>query len=149
MQRKSCFYIPLGIYLGCQCRDGTLVGWVEEKVTIEPEGYVLWRTKLARTVVTKGWYREQSSRGGGGPQPPTLWLVDISEESDGLPRNIDGTPNVHVKHLACLFFGGGLELAHHGEPGIVINDVDATESNFRSPESVLDVIGVGYIDLED
>lgn len=32
---------------------------------------------------------------------------------------------------------------------MVINDIDATESNFCGPESVLYVIGVGYVDVED
>lgn len=78
-----------------------------------------------------------------------MWLVDIPEEPDGLPRNIDGAPEIHVEHLPRLFLRGGLEFAHQGGPSIVINDVDATESNFRSPESVFDIVGVGYIDLED
>ena len=78
-----------------------------------------------------------------------MWLVDISEESDGLSRYVDSAPGIHVKHLASLFLWGGLDFSHHAEPSVIINDVDTTESNFCGPKSVFDVIWVGYVHLED
>jgi len=124
------------------------VGWVKEVIT-KPLRNLPWRTELARTVVTKSRYGEQTSRRGDGPQPPALGLVDVPEKSNGLPRDVDSTPDVHFKHLPCLFLWGGLQFTHHREPGIVVNDVNATESDFCGPESVFDIIGAGHIDLED
>lgn len=125
------------------------MGWVKEEVTIKLPRNSVRRTKLASTIVTKGWEGEYPRRGGNRPQPPALRLVNISEESDGLSRNIDGAPEIHFEHLARLLLRGGLDFPHHGESGIIINDVDATEPNFGGSESVFDIVGVGYIDLED
>lgn len=107
------------------------------------------RTKLASTVVTKSWEGKQPRRGGDRPQPPALGLVDIPEESDGLSRNVGSAPEINLEHFTRFILGGGLDLPHYGEPGIIVNDVDATESNFGGPKSGLDVIGAGYVDLED
>ena len=54
-------------------------------------------------------------------QPPALWFVDITEESEGLPRNIYGALNVHVKHLPRLSLCGGLEFNHYGIPSVIIS----------------------------
>lgn len=125
------------------------MGWRREEVSVKLLGNILWRTKLACAVIAKSWDGEQPSCGGDRPQPPALRLVDVPEKPDRFPRNIDGAPYVHVEHLPRLFLGSGLNFTLHGQPGIVVNDIDATESSFRGPERVFDVIGVGYIDLED
>lgn len=64
--------------------------------------------------------------------PTFAGWVYLSEKLDRLAARADCAPKIHLEHRTCIGVGRALDLAKHGVPGIVKQDIESSK-NFSSP----------------
>ena len=100
-------------------------------------------------VPSGGWFRDEANGGGIVEQIPSLRLIHLSKELEGLLRDVHRTPEINFEHRPCVRFSNSLDFADDRIPSVVEHVINSTEFFFYFLEGRGDLFGFGYVEFDD
>lgn len=104
---------------------------------------------LRRDVENDHGYAREAGRAAVLEEQPTLRRVLLAEEAHRALRDVRRAPEVDLEQRTRDVVRERLVLAHGDVPGVVENDVDASERRFRLHERGVDVRRLCHVELDD
>ena len=78
-----------------------------------------------------------------------MWLINLAEETGGLPGNVHSPPEIEVEHLLCRIVRGSFDLCQYAVTSIVEDDANVAEFFLGVLEGGGDSAFIRDVELED